>query len=176
MNLNNYKGIASIIVEKIIANQIKLIMTDTQINDIIMISDFEYEYKNYIFKCINPVTKYEPKLLNLQLIFKWYVSVRLNNYDSKCDETKYSNGILFGSVYQHYIGNDSDILILNSDLDSETLNEYHNILQIIYAYIRSVIENTYDSVILDYIKENDYIMITKYELLNQLRLEYDKNN
>ena len=163
--MSKYSGFASIIVEKIIAYQIDIMMSNERLNDINMISDYEYEYKDYIFKCVNVFKPYDPKFLNLQQTFKWFVTKK----------THPNISVLFGSIFQHYIGNESDILVLNSDLDSETLNEYHTILQIIYAYVRLTVENTYDSVILDYIKENDYKMISKYELFNQLKLEYDNN-
>lgn len=161
----NYKNIAEIIVDKIIAYQIKLISESQHFDNIIMLSECEYEYKDYIFSCETIASKYEPKYLNLQLVFKWFVTKK-----SFTPLTK----ILFGSIYQHYIGYDSDILVLNSDLDTETLNEYHNILQIIYAYVRESIEDVYDSVLLDYIKENNYLLIPKYELYNQIKLEYEK--
>lgn len=161
----NYRNIATIIVDKIIEYQIKSISENQQFDNIIMLSESEYEYKDYIFSCETVPSKYEPKYLNLQLAFKWFVTKK-----SHLPLTK----ILFGSIYQHYVGNDCDILVLNSDLDLETLNEYHNILQIIYAYIRESIDDVYDSVLLDYIKENNYLLIPKYELYNQIKLEYEK--
>lgn len=166
MDTYNYKNIATIIVDKIIAYQIKLISESEQINDIIMHSECEYEYHDYIFTCEIIKSEYEPKYLNLQLIFKWFVAKK--NYPSA--------KVLFGSIFQHYIGNESDIMVLNSELDSETLENYHKIMQIIYAYVRHSIENTYDSILLDYIQENDYLMITKYELLNQVKLELENES
>lgn len=165
MSSYNYKNIATIIIDKIIAYQIKSISENQNFNDIIMLSENEYEYKDYIFTCEIIPSKYEPKYLNLQLSFKWFITKKSHSESAK---------ILFASIYQHYIGNEPDILVLNSDLDMETLNEYHKILQIIYAFVRNTINDVYDSVLLDYIKENDYLLIPKYELYNQIKLEYEQ--
>jgi hypothetical protein len=163
-----YYNFASIIVDKIIKYQINEIIKNSELNNLIMLSETEYEYENYVFICKQVNSKNQNKYLNIQPIFRWYV---INKSVSII-----TTQTLVCSIYQHITGSEKDILIFNSNLSLPLQNKYKKIIELIYEYVRCVIDNTYDSIILDYINQNDYIIIAENNIIQNIVSEYDDIN
>jgi hypothetical protein len=168
--INNikYYNFASIVVNKIIKYQLHEISKNIELNNLVMLSETEYEYDNYVFICKQVKQKNKNKYLNIQPIFRWYV---INKSVSII-----TTHTLVCSIYQHNTGSEKDILIFNSNLSLLLQKKYKKILELIYEYVRCIIDNTYDSIILDYINENDYVIMTKDIIMKNIKQEYDENN
>jgi len=168
VNNIKYYNFASIIVNKIIKYQINEISKNIELNNLNMLSETEYEYENYVFICKQINSTYQNKYLNIQPIFRWYV---INKSVSII-----TTQTLVCSIYQHNIGSEKDILIFNSNLSITLQKKYEKIIELIYEYVRCIIDNTYDSIILDYINENDYVIMSEHSIMQYIKLEYDDIN
>lgn len=168
--MNNIKNIkyynyASIFVDKIIKYQINEVIKNIELNDLIMLSETEFEYENYVFICKQVNSTYQAKYLNIQPIFRWYVINKSVSIITK--------QMLICSVYQYTNGSEKDILVFNSNLSLLLQTKYKKIIELIYKYVRCIIDNTYDSIILDYINENDYVVMTNETVLQNIMSDYD---